>query len=327
MISINNWTPSIVPNLPYNKAQELWVITVYYNPCNYVSRRSTYDIFIAKMRSSGINILTIECAFWKDLFQLPDTSDIIKIRSNSLMWQKERLINIGSLHLPEDCKYVAWIDCDIIFQNLNWAQEACDLLSESCTVVQLWERWLLLEKDNKIPEVQNYVSSYAAVTSRNKTVLDSGKYENHWHTGYAWAMRRNMFEEVWLYEYCVIWSADHFMAHAIYNQYWHCVESAYKQNPLHFDHLKHWGEKFHKYAQGKLWFVSWNIYHLWHGTHERRNYFYRVWKLAEYGYDPDLDLIAEKGKPFEWKRSTLKGKPQLIKFFAEYFTARQEDTE
>lgn len=78
----------------YKKAPELWVITVYYNPCNYKTRRSTYETFIHTMRTSGINILTVECAFGDDPFVLPVSPDVLKIRSTSLLWQKERLINI-----------------------------------------------------------------------------------------------------------------------------------------------------------------------------------------------------------------------------------------
>jgi hypothetical protein len=72
-----------------------------------VSRRSTYDTFMALMRRSRINVLTIECAFGDDQFVLPDTPDVIKVRSASLLWQKERLLNIGAMYLPASCRRVA----------------------------------------------------------------------------------------------------------------------------------------------------------------------------------------------------------------------------
>lgn len=70
---------------PYEKADELWVLTVYYNPCGYKSRRCTYDTFIHTMHVSGINVLTVECAFGDDLFELPESQDVIKVRSESLL--------------------------------------------------------------------------------------------------------------------------------------------------------------------------------------------------------------------------------------------------
>ena len=66
---------------PYQKVSELWVITVYYNPCGYKSRRSTYDTFMQMMHLSGINVLTVECAFGDDLFELPEAH--AKIQSHT----------------------------------------------------------------------------------------------------------------------------------------------------------------------------------------------------------------------------------------------------
>ncbi|MDP1689644.1 MAG: hypothetical protein Q8L52_00320 [bacterium] len=311
----------------YEDAPLLWVITVYYNPCGYKSRRSTYDTFIRTMRSSGINVLTVECAFGDDPFELPPSHDVIKIRSKSLLWQKERLINIGASYLPDTCKYVAWVDCDVVFQNRNWARETCELLSGSYTVVQPWEICLRLAKGDCVPEIQDRAVSFAAVTTKDLSTLDCGRYDKHGHTGYAWAMRREIFDAVGLYEHAVSGSADHFMSHAIYGRYGFCVENALKHDVKQIDHLKHWGDKFYSFVQGKLRVVSGEIQHLWHGSHDRRDYFRRMWKITEYGYNPDTDLLAMPGRPLEWQSHVAQEKPELVAYFAEYFASRQEDSE
>lgn len=312
---------------PYEKANELWVITVYYNPCGYKSRRSTYDAFIYTMRQSGINVLTIECAFGDDSFDLPELQEVIKIRSSSLLWQKERLINIGAAYLPKSCMYVAWIDCDVVFENQNWARETCELLSESCTVVQLWETCLRLGKGDLLPNNPDRAVSFAAVTTKDISTLDCGRYDKHGHTGYAWAMRREIFDSVGLYEHAVSGSADHFMAHALYGQYGFCVENALKYDPKQIRHLERWGDMFYAHTQGKLGTVSGEILHLWHGVHERRDYFRRMWKITEYGYNPDTDLLTIPGRPLEWQSHVHTHKPRLVSYFAEYFASRQEDSE
>lgn len=312
---------------PYEKADELWVVTVYYNPCGYKSRRSTYDTFIHTMRVSGINVLTVECAFGDDPFELPESQDVIKIRSDSLLWQKERLINIGVSYLPSSCKYVAWVDCDVVFENQNWARETCELLSDSCTVVQLWETCLRLEKGDQLPVNSDRAVSFAAVTTKDKSTLDCGRYDKHGHTGYAWAMRREIFDAVGLYEHAVSGSADHFMSHAIYGQYGFCIENALKHDPKQISHLKWWGDTFYSLTQGKLGAVSGEILHLWHGSHDRRDYFRRMWKITEYGFNPDTDLLAMPGRPLEWQPHVCTNKPRLVSYFAEYFASRQEDSE
>lgn len=313
--------------LPYSRADELWVITVYYNPCGYASRKTTYDSFIQAMNLSGIKVLTIECAFGNDSFQLPDSPLTIQIRSKSLLWQKERLINIGASYLPSSCRYVAWIDCDVIFKNKFWAEEACSLLSDKATVVQLWQTCLRLEKGDKVPADPKPVESFASVTSRDISTLDCGRYDMHGHTGYAWAMRREIFDELGLYEYAVSGSSDHFMAHAVYGQYGFCIENALKHDPRQICHFKCWGNMFFEQTQGKLSAVSGEILHLWHGNLTNRNYFGRMWRITEFGFNPDTDLLALPGRTLEWQSHVVQNKPRLVSYFAEYFASRQEDSE
>lgn len=307
----------------YTKAPELYVITVYYNPCNYKSRRKTYDDFMFTMRKSSINVITIECAFGDDKFDLPESNDVVKVRSNSLLWQKERLINIGALYLPNTCKYVAWIDCDIVFENKNWAIETCELLSDKYTIVQLWEECSRLEKENKF--TCDNVISFASQTQKDISSIDIGRYDVHGHTGYAWAMRREIFDKLGLYEYAVSGSADHFMAHAIYGKYGFCIENALKHDPKQIKHLKNWGNSFFELTQGKLAAVSGKIYHLWHGSLDKRDYFKRMWKITEYGFNPNTDILSTPGRPLEWRKDVLSEKQNLVSFFAEYFQSREED--
>lgn len=314
-------------SIRYNQADPLWVITVYYNPCGYKSRRSTYDTFIKTMHNSGINVLTVECSFGDDPFELPPAHDVVKIRSESLLWQKERLINIGASYLPESCKYVAWVDCDVIFKNLNWARETCELLSREYTVVQLWETCIMLEKGNlRIANPFQFVS-FAKVTNDDISTMDCGRYDKHGHTGFAWAMRREIFDAVGLYEHAVSGSSDHFMAHAIYDKYGFCIDGSLKNDPKQINHLKQWGKQFYSLVQGRLGVVRGEILHLWHGSRDRRDYFRRMWKITEYGFNPDTDLISRHGRALEWQSHVLQEKPKLVAYFAEYFESRQEDDE
>ncbi len=52
-----------------------------------------------------------------------------------VLWQKERLLNIGVQQLPDDCDKVAWLDADVLFARRDWAQETARLL-ESYVAVQ-----------------------------------------------------------------------------------------------------------------------------------------------------------------------------------------------
>jgi hypothetical protein len=310
----------------YTPVQDLWVITVYYNPCRFQSRRSTYDAFVRTMRTSKVNILTIECAFGDEPFELScEHGDVLQLRSASLLWQKERLLNIAASLLPQSCKYVAWVDCDVLFMNFDWTVDCCSLLASECAVVQLWETCVRLDKGNDFPDVPDRVTSFAAVTNRDITTLGCGRYDQHGHTGYAWAMRRELFDKLGLYEHAISGSADHFMAHAVYGQYGFCIENALKHDVRQIEHLLRWSDAFHKLAGGVLGTVPGEILHLWHGSLDRRDYFNRMWKITDYGFNPDTDLVALPGQPLEWRPSVLLEKPELVAYFAEYFASRRED--
>lgn len=306
----------------YAPTPELCVITSYYNPCGYKTRRDNYDIFVGAMRRSGIQCLTVECAFGDEPFELPETPDTIQVRSKTLLWQKERLLNLAASWLPRHYKYVAWIDCDVIFTNLDWAQDTTRLL-ETHAVVQLFETCRRLDSKNEPGNTPDEVTSFAAIAPQNPHLLSCGRFDRHGHTGYGWAMRREIFNQVGLYEYAIVGTADHYMAHAIYNEYGFCIQYATKRNACHIRHLREWGKRFYALAGNSLAATPGTILHLWHGNLMNRRYGVRTQEISDLGYDPYADIIAAPGRPLHWHPDI--NKPALVKYFADYFRSRRED--
>lgn len=308
--------------LPADSASELTAITTYFNPCGYASRRRNYDLFMDGMRKDGVKCITVECAFGDEPFELPDSLDVIKVRAKTLLWQKERLLNLAASWLPASCKYVAWLDCDILFDNPNWGPDLVRVL-EKHKVAQVWETCLRLERGDVVGEEPDISHSFAKVMGMIPQALDAGRYDIHGHTGYGWAMRREIFDEVGLYESAISGSSDHFMSHAIYGDYNFCVCNALKHDKRQIDHLKEWGAKFHAMVNGSLGVVPGQIRHLWHGDAVDRRYFLRMHEITDLGYDPYTDLHVEPGKPLEWVPGL--DKPDLKEYFVNYFKSRRED--
>jgi hypothetical protein len=118
---------------PLTKAtfmSELIAITTYFNPCRYQTRRQNYDLFMASLRKTGVTCLTVECAFPGQAFELPRSAGVIQMRAETLLWQKERLLNLAASWLPKSCRYVAWLDCDIVFENKNWGRDLVQVLKQ-----------------------------------------------------------------------------------------------------------------------------------------------------------------------------------------------------
>lgn len=300
---------------------ELFVITTYFNPCGYATRRRNYDLFMDGVRKAGVSCITVECAFGNDHFELPASLDVIQVRAKTLLWQKERLLNLAASWLPRSCKYVAWLDCDILFDNPDWPSDLVRVL-RSHKVAQVFETCLRLER-GKEQTSHDLAESFASVMSSQPALLNAGRYDVHGHTGYGWAMHRQIFDEVGLYESAVSGSADHFMAHAIYGDYNFCIQNALKHDPRQIDHLKTWGERFHAMVQGSLGVVPGRIRHLWHGDAVNRRYFLRMHEITDLGFDPWTDLHMEPGAPLEWAIGM--NKPGLKQYFANYFASRNED--
>lgn len=304
----------------------LFVITTYFNPCRYATRRKNYDLFMEGMRRQGVRCVTVECAFGDDEFELPESMDVLRVRSQTLAWQKERLLNLAASWLPRSARYVAWLDCDIVFKNDDWAHELVAVLEQK-QVAQTWTTCLRRPQIAEEMLAPDYIpdrsTSFAAMMEENPALLDAGRYDAHGHTGYGWAMRREIFDSVGLYETAISGSADHFMAHAIYGQYGFCIENALKRDPRQIAHLQAWGARFHRLVKGSLGVVSGEIEHLWHGDKVNRRYFKRMHDITDLGFNPYTDLIAPPGKPLEWRPGL--DKADLQQYFHEYFYSRQED--
>lgn len=307
---------------PYVKADGLWVITTYFNPCRYKSRRRNFDVFANTMRQSGIPLIVVECAFGDDNFELPNSLDVIKVRASSLLWQKERLLNLAVSWCPPEAKYIAWIDCDIIFKNSNWAVDTAALLEEKYMIVQLFETCTRIAPASANFH-QTHVPSYGAIAPHDHSLITCGHFEHHGHTGYGWAMRREVFDTVGLYEYAVCGTGDHFIAHAAFGLYGPCIDMAMKGNARGRRHLLKWSEKFHKIVDGRLSATPGDILHLPHGSLVNRKYMERSHIINELGFDPYQDVTAPPGRPLEWNPAMVN--PKLKEYFHEYFLGRRED--
>ena len=81
---------------------DFYVITVFFNPAGFTSLLNNYFIFADKIKKQGAKLITVECAFDDGKFYIPENDNVYRLRSNSIMWQKERLINYGVSKLPKD---------------------------------------------------------------------------------------------------------------------------------------------------------------------------------------------------------------------------------
>ena len=129
----------------YNPCEDLGIIACYYNPEGYQTKLANYKIFAEKIEASGLYLTTVECAFNDADFVLDPSAKTLQLRSECVLWQKERLLNIAISTLPEKITKVAWLDCDVLFSNPDWAVQTSKLL-DTLPIVQPFEKLFRLPK-------------------------------------------------------------------------------------------------------------------------------------------------------------------------------------
>ncbi|MEK6893342.1 MAG: hypothetical protein AABX07_04010, partial [Nanoarchaeota archaeon] len=188
-----------------NKNNEFWGITAFFNPAHYKNKYQNYKIFREQSKKQGLKLIAVELAFKGADFELKkgDAEKIIRVRSDSIMWQRERLLNIALSHLPKKCNKFAWLDADLIFKNPFWIKKTSDLL-EDYKIVQLFQ-YVFLLNENKFDahgRIENGEKGIGEVYNE-KTNLNLKPY-----SGFAWAARKSVFKKIGFYDKMVLGSGD-----------------------------------------------------------------------------------------------------------------------
>jgi hypothetical protein len=308
---------------------DFWIVTAYFNPVGYRSRLRNYEVFHEHIRASGLRLITIECVFGDASFELPTSPDIMQVRTRDVMWQKERLLNLAIARLPAACTKVAWVDCDLLFENPGWAAATSRLLDQHA-MVQPFEVPIRLLQDGTKSSMPPWTHSFAAVYARNRSAGDSGNRRmihpgnqgRHDDTGLAWAARRDVLATHGIYDASIAGGADHLIAHAICNDWASpCIDRMLGMNTPHRRHAQRWGERFYAGVRGDISYVEGGVWHLWHGDYSKRDYTERHRALQAWGFDPHADIRIGADGCWEWATP----KHDLHRWVAEYFERRDED--
>jgi hypothetical protein len=104
--------------------------------------------------------------------------------------------------------------------------------------------------------------------------VQQDNYNIHGHVGFAWGARREILQKMPLYDRALIGGADHIIAHAAAGQIPHsCITKSFTDN---LDEVLNWSKRFYKLIQGRIGFVQGDLYHIWHGDIDKRQYLKRI---------------------------------------------------
>lgn len=343
---------------PYLPCTDLWVVTSYYNPAGYTSRRENYVRFATPLHEAGINLMTAECAFGDEPFDLPPSPAIVQVRGRDAIWMKERLLNLAIERLPDHVTKVVWLDADVIFTNPAWAQQTSALL-DHWPIVQPFTAVLPLQPDQSRPRGNGHPSF--ARQQCQRTLLRRGV---HGAAGFAWAGQRALVQRHGIYDVAIAGSGDDLWAHAASGRLdsnrvhgimgvgrkrvsgslarlssrlerwrrpawlinWRVRRTRSQLTVLattepFLAHYLSWATDWYAVVRGRMAFTEGILLHLWHGSPAKRQYETRDSILHRHAFDPTTDLRLNAQGVWEWASA----KDALHRELVEYFRSRGED--
>ncbi|MGB5595455.1 MAG: hypothetical protein WBM32_02655 [Crocosphaera sp.] len=325
-------------------------VTSYFNPLRYRSRKRNYLLFKSQL---SIPLLTIE---WSPdgNFELTeqDADFLIKLSSGDLMWQKERLLNIAFSQVPEQFKYIAWLDSDILFLEQDWVKKS-EILLKDCYIIQPFSEIFYLDesttkeflKNGEFKQNSHLTSSqfkrrYSFIHQYQKlgdqllkddlnlrfNNQNSNKLSHQPAYGFAWVARKDFINQHQLYDRAILGGSDILSCYALVNgtkilteTYQSVGWSFYTQNQTFFT----WSEKIASVTHNQLSFLQGSLVHLFHGDLKNRQYISRMNGALKYNLDLDQDIVpTDEGL---WKFTKKETQASFNDYFYNYLQSRRED--
>ena len=306
------------------------IVTVIANPIRWDSRlRLARDAIADWLKEPNVRITLVETAYGARDHDLVDISsdprvNHVAVRSTSLVWNKESLLNIGISRLPPDARYVATLDADIHFRKAGWVTETVHAL-QLHPVVQVWGAAYDLGPNDE--HIQTH-TSFARLFHEGQPVIPQGDkfwkfnggYAEYAHPGFGWAWTRSILDKIGgLFDIGGTGSGDHHMALAMVGAAEKSVPGT--AHPNYIAALKTWEARALTHINKNIGFVHGTIEHRFHGSKAARGYLSRWDLFTKHAFDPYSDLKRNSYGVVEWSGA----KPELEREWALYLKARAED--
>jgi hypothetical protein len=95
---------------------KLAVVTCYFNALGVKSRLTNFEIFAARLKKQKVPLFVIEALFPGQKSSLAHFANVTTVECESVLWQKESLLNLLVRKLDTKFTGIVWCDADVILK-------------------------------------------------------------------------------------------------------------------------------------------------------------------------------------------------------------------
>ena len=274
--------------------KDVWAITPLYQffSTGEGHREKNFIKFRDNLARQGVKLAVMEITT-EDLpfvLKCDDADMVVQLKTKSVLWHKERAINLMIPMLPPACKYVAWFDADCILLNDDWPDQGIEKLKTHCAV-QLCSKIQYMEKDgsNGLPRGTYLYNTYNKAHQLNFPGRTEGA------PGFCWMMNRDLIQRIKLYDKAIIGGGDILFASTmIHKSLGKNMLCGGTPNGRYKDFIS-WSTSIRQEIKNKkATYLDNDSQHLWHDERKYRVYGARHYILLHEGFHPKRDLEIEK---------------------------------
>lgn len=324
--------------LPEN---ELAVVSCFFNPGGSARRVSNFRAFLSAVKKSGVRCLVVELAFGAAPFEFDDHDDVIQVRTDHVLWHKERLLNIGIRKLLSDgVRKIVWLDGDIVFSDSWWPAEIAHRL-EYANLCQIFDTISIHAHGSGPPMIapssikyfqetgQLFLQPTQRIRNQLRGMLGGGQ------SGFGWAARAEVLEKVLLFENAVVGGGDKLILTAslaedlsdervtsLTQSKYTCKACGHRnKSDAYAASFLDWAQRWSTAVDGSVDYARLHIRDMYHGQRSDRGYMARHDILYKNEFNPAADLVTNPSGCLEWSP----GKKRLKREVEAYFLSRRED--
>lgn len=293
------------------------VITTYFNPVRYKSRKKNHLKWLRYWKRSGIEPWVVEVALGSRKFEVTDKDNPrhLQLRSLNEIWHKETSLNLLVQRLPRDWQYVITSDNDVVSlqKGKKWITDIVHA-HQSYEIVQCFQSALDMGPHGQtLHKHDGFI--YSHLSEKVFTRVYGG-----WHPGYIWSYSKKAWNAMGgLPDFAILGAGDDHAAKSLIGRGKDSVPTG-----LHPDYKRlvlDWEAQAHE-IKIDVGYVPHTIKHWFGGPKVARKYWSRWDVLKKYQFSPITDLKRDWQGLWQLNDRAIGLRDDIRK----YFRSRREDS-